>query len=272
MWVLLMLSRLEEKALILARRRPPGLFFYRRNFRFRNFGDELSPALVSAILRNKFPRAHWGVAPGQRKMLAIGSIMHFARDNDVIWGTGVNGKAARALHKFSTLDVRSVRGPRTREFLSELGIDCPAIYGDPALLVPRFLKAPKPFQEIKEFIVIPHYHDQAKFEGVENLVSPLQGYTEVLRNILSARKVISSSLHGVILAEAYGVPAVLVLPRQDEKKQFKYLDYYEGTMRNNMDIATSLEEAIRMKGACLPRDYSPEKLEEVFPADFYTKA
>lgn len=266
-----MLSRIEERVLILARRRPPGLFFYRRNFSFRNFGDELSPALVAAILRSKFPRADWGFAPRQRKMLAIGSIMHFARDNDVIWGTGVNGKAARDSHTFSTLDVRCVRGPRTREFLNEMGIDCPEIYGDPALLAPRFLKAPKPFREVKEFIVIPHYDDQAEFEGVENLVSPLQGPTEVIKHILSARKVISSSLHGVILAEAYGVPAVLVLPRRDEKKQFKYLDYYEGTMRNDMDIATSFDEAIRMKGASLPANYSLEKLEEVFPADFYTK-
>lgn len=267
-----MLNRLEEKMLILAGRRPPGLFFYRRHFRFRNFGDELSPVLVAAILRNKFPRANWGTSAGQRKLLAIGSIMHFARDNDVIWGTGVNGKAAREAHKFSTLDVRSVRGPRTREFLTELGIDCPAIYGDPALLAPRFLKTPKPYGEVKEFIVIPHYHDLADFEGVDNLVSPLQSHTEVLRNILSARKVISSSLHGVILAEAYGIPAVLVLPKPDENKQFKYLDYYEGTMRRDMDIACSFDEAIRIKGAGLPASYSPEKLEEVFPADFYTEA
>lgn len=267
-----MLSRLEDRVLLLARRRPPGLYFYRRNFRFRNFGDELSPALVAAILRTRFPQAEWGSPRGQKKMLAIGSIMHFAQDDDVIWGTGVNGKAADASHRFSSLDVRAVRGPRTRGFLLDRGIDCPAIYGDPALLAPRYLKPPRPFSVSKEFIVIPHYHDLAHFEGADNLVSPLQSYTQVLRNIVSARKVISSSLHGVILAEAYGVPAVLVLPKADEKKQFKYLDYYEGTMRSQVDIATSFEQAIRMKGGALPANYSSEKLEEVFPVDFYTKA
>ncbi|MEX2475915.1 polysaccharide pyruvyl transferase family protein [Marinobacter sp.] len=265
-----MLDLLEEKALILARQRPPGLFFFRRNFRFRNFGDELSPALVAAILRSNYPQAKWHLGANSKKMLAIGSIMHFAENSDVIWGTGVNGKAARSSYRFSSLDVRAVRGPRTRGVLYDMGIDCPAVYGDPALLVPKFLKIPRPQNNVRNFIVIPHYNDQDAFEGVDNLVSPLQSYREVIRQILSARKVISSSLHGIILAEAYGIPAVLVLPNPDEEKRFKYLDYYEGTGRHDMPIADSFDEALRLKGGGLPTDYSVNPLEDVFPSDFYT--
>lgn len=266
-----MLNELEEKILILAKRRPPGLFFFRKNFRFRNFGDELSPVLVAEILRNKFPRAKWGLARKQKSMLAIGSIMHFARDSDVIWGAGINGKIPSSSYKFRTLDVRSVRGPRTWQVLSDMGIESPKIFGDPALLAPRFLKRPKISSDVKKFIVIPHYDDQGYFEGVENLVSPLQPLHTALSSILSAKKVISSSLHGVILAEAYGIPAVLALPNFNSKKYFKYLDYYEGTLRRHIDVASNFDEAIKMEGSLLPSEFSLEKLEEVFPSDFYMK-
>jgi pyruvyltransferase len=266
-----MLNELEEKLLILARRRPPGLFFFRRNFRFRNFGDELSPVLVAAILRHKFPSAKWSLQHKSRNMLAIGSIMHFAKDFDVIWGTGINGKALENSYKFNSLDVRSVRGPRTWQFLLDMGIRSPKIFGDPALLAPKFLKRPRVYNKIRDFIVIPHYHDLNAFEGVDNLISPLQPLQTVLSDILSSKKVISSSLHGVILAEAYGIPAVLVLPNLEEEKYLKYLDYYEGTLRGYIDVASNFDEAIKMKGSRLPGKFSIAKLEAAFPSDFYTE-
>ena len=52
-----------------------------------------------------------------RKLLALGSILTYARNNDVVWGSAVNGKWLDLKHyKFTTLDVRAVRGPLTREF------------------------------------------------------------------------------------------------------------------------------------------------------------
>lgn len=266
-----MLSELEEKCLILSKRRPPGLFFFRKSFRFRNFGDELSPVLVAAILRHKYPDARWTLQRKQRNMLAIGSILHFAKNSDVIWGTGINGKIAEDSYGFSTLDVRSVRGPRTWQFLLEKGIASPKIFGDPALLAPKFLKRPTVNGKVSDFIVIPHYHDLKAFEGVDNLVSPLQPLRVVLHSILSSRKVISSSLHGVILAEAYGIPAVLLLPNFDEDKYLKYLDYYEGTLRERIDVASSFDEARNMKGSGLPSNFSLDRLEAAFPSDFYVK-
>lgn len=263
-----MLSRLEDKVLVLARRRPPGLFFYRRNFMFRNVGDELSPVIVSAILRQKYAGIGWRVGADKRKMLAIGSILHFALDGDVVWGAGVNGKIPRSSHRFSDLDVRSVRGPRTREFLMELGVECPCVFGDPALLAPKFLKRFNPYPDTCDFIFIPHCNDTTDYHEIKNLVSPIQNYKLVIRKILSAKKVISSSLHGIILAEAYGVPAVLIYPCCDET-EFKYLDYYEGTMRYNIEIAENFDEAIRMKGSRLPKEFSLQKVENSFPHDFY---
>lgn len=55
--------------------------------------------------------------------------------------------------------------------------------------------------------------------------------------------VISSSLHGIILAESYGVPAVLL--DTGNKNLFKYYDYYEGTGRNYVPIVKSIEEGLQ---------------------------
>ena len=49
-----------------------------------------------------------------RRLLAVGSILHLARDNDVVWGSGVHGKIVVRRHQFKQLDAREVRGPLTR--------------------------------------------------------------------------------------------------------------------------------------------------------------
>jgi pyruvyltransferase len=118
---------------------------------FTNFGDTLSEKIVERIVGhriattfNKSLRAD----SKKIKLLAIGSIIHMAEDNDVIWGSGVNGKhpnkTDKNFYRFSQLDVRAVRGPLTRQFLMDMGIKCPAVYGDPALLLPKLF--PGPFQ------------------------------------------------------------------------------------------------------------------------------
>src|SRR5258708_1018524 len=86
-----------------------------------NFGDFLSQVVGDLMLAKK------GITLGDEtkqncQLLAIGSILHFARDGAIIWGAGVNGKIPPADHRFRHLDVRAVRGPLTREFLIHRGI------------------------------------------------------------------------------------------------------------------------------------------------------
>lgn len=220
-------------------------YFIPKNFE-SNFGDSLSPKIVERIinkslLQNKNYR---------QQMLALGSILHFAKDNDVIWGSGRNGKIADDKHKFTNLDVRAVRGPLTRKFLLSKGIKCPEVYGDPALLMPLL------FPELKvnptfEYIVIPNINEMNEFKKFPNLVLPTQDCMSVVEKILKAKFVISGSLHGIIVAEAFGIPARLL--RITEKENiFKYQDYYCGTGRSNFRIAYSLEEAIKMGGEQKP--------------------
>ncbi len=102
-------------------------------------GDVLSPILVASILREQGRSISEMQGDGSR-LLAIGSILHFARTGDTLWGCGAAlGKVADEQHVFDSLDVRATRGPLTRDYLLSRGIDAPEVYGDPALLLPRFL-------------------------------------------------------------------------------------------------------------------------------------
>ncbi|MAL97820.1 MAG: pyruvyl transferase [Alteromonadaceae bacterium] len=250
---------------------PRGVHFFRKDYLIRNFGDELSPILVREVLRQhlslKVRDLH---ARSDRKLFAIGSILHFAKTGDFVWGSGVNGKVANEAHTFTSLDVRAVRGPLTRDYLLSRGVNCPPIYGDPALLLPHFMPAKSlPRRSPKDYIVIPNYNDLPLFEGERNIVSPLSPLRRVLSEIVSSKLVIASSLHGVILAEAYGVPAVLLMPEGHGEHIFKYRDYYAGTGRLEFPVASSIAEALKAGRANIP-EFDPEALLKAFPLDFYS--
>lgn len=181
----------------------------------------------------------------QNRLLAVGSILHFARDGDIIWGTGINGKVDLNLHRFKNLDVRAVRGPLTRDLLIRtFHIACPEVYGDPGLLMSLL------FPELQtnpqtEFIVIPNLNEISDYADLPNLVLPIEDCWEIVHKILTTKRVYSGSLHGIVVAESFGIPAILL--RITEKESlFKYRDYYEGTGRREFPIAYSLEEAFKM--------------------------
>ncbi len=85
--------------------------------------------------------------------------------------------------------------------------------------------------------------------------------------ILNSKFVISSSLHGIIIAEAYGIPARLLRITENEPL-LKYQDYYIGTNRPNFKFALSVEEALKMGGEP-PFECDLEKLYEAFPREFW---
>ena len=227
------------------------LFWWERPCGSPNIGDHLSLVIVRETLALQGRRLkEW--KPCGSRLLGIGSSMHFAQTNDCIWGTGVNGNVPDEGMAFEDLDVRAVRGPLTRERLLGRGIDCPEIYGDPALLTPQFLPEASLMGDREhdrtDCIVVPHYLDDAgTYAGFEEYVcSPRQFPTTFLRRLLEGRKIVSSSLHGLVLAEAYGRPAVFYDVGAG-RSRLKYDDYYRGTGRPRYPAASSIEEAMTME-------------------------
>jgi len=206
-----------------------------------NFGDELSRVLIERMI-HRTPKKSLENRP---RLLAIGSIVHFAKDGDTIRGSGINGKHLNKKdYPFKQIDIRAVRGPLTRNFLLELGFEVPEVYGDPALLLPYFFPEFKK-NPIREYLIIPHISEMHFFRPDPHVAYPTEPWHQIVQKIVESKKVISSSLHGVIVAEAFGIPAIL-LRLTDHEPLFKFIDYYQGTGRNTFNYARSIKETLHM--------------------------
>ena len=126
-----------------------------------NWGDDLNAIIMEYLSKKKLL-----ILPNNRltellqipNNLVIGSILTFyPLKNATIWGSGIINDTEIDNIQGKPKKVLAVRGPRTRKILLELGIDCPEIYGDPALLMPLFYKT----SQIKKYKlgIIPHMKD-----------------------------------------------------------------------------------------------------------------
>lgn len=247
--------------------------------RHNNFGDLLGPLVVRLMVEKALGRSDQlrATATGDRTLLTVGSVMHFAQDGDVVWGTGVNGKVRLDEHLFSDLSVRAVRGPRTRRWLMEhKSIEAPEVYGDPALLLPSLRPdlVAAAQQKSHSLTVIPNMNEMSRYRKHPAFFSPRRAVERVLLRIARSEAVVGSSLHAVILAEALGVPAALV--RSQAEAPLKYADYFEGTGRPDTVGFDDLDSAINWASshASRPTDqlagWDSTALSSAFPVDLWT--
>ncbi len=235
--------------------------------RKNNFGDLLGPLVVEKLLAlRSIP-----VASGRRaRLLSVGSIIHLSQDGDTVWGTGVNGKMSLEGVPVNTLDIRAVRGPLTREVLGQYGADVPEIFGDPALLLPALFPelVEMAHQKQHKLAVIPNLNETTLVSDCPDYVNPRGDTLSIVRRLITSEKIVSSSLHGIIIAEAFGVPCTFVQPRAEPL--FKYRDYFAGTGRSDVPVTQSFGEAVTHNASTLPElTFSNENLIAAFPYDLW---
>jgi hypothetical protein len=127
----------------------------------------------------------------------------------VVWGSGI----INANQQVKRATFLAVRGPETRNCLLKQGYEVPEIYGDPGLVMPRFFN-PK-VEQTHDLGIIPHYvdydrvKDQFKDDASVIVIDLMTTDIEVTtKTILRCKRIVSSSLHGLIIPHAYGIPAV----------------------------------------------------------------
>jgi pyruvyltransferase len=191
-----------------------------------NFGDALTPWLVRRITGEHpiFVRPD----DARSKYLVVGSILEYAVARCTVWGSGIIRRTDIVSPEAQLL---AVRGPLSRARAKECGAQCPEVFGDPALLLPRFYR---PSARRRRGVgVIPHYSDKPRMVGrfttsadlrLVDIQDPVES---VIEQIASCEVVASSSLHGLIVSHAYGVPALWVKFRDLEcGDDSKFEDYY----------------------------------------------
>lgn len=237
--------------------------------RVNNFGDLLGPVIVREVVKRSGRPTRQPNTHPEHRLFSIGSVLHFAADSDTVWGTGVNGKIAPDRHSFNELDIRAVRGPLTREFLRQKGIASPKIFGDPGLLINDLWGRDFFYVDSKRsnVLVVPNLNDFPSHDPSDiRVLNPQSPLEECIQRIASSDFVVGSSLHGIIIAEAFGIPARLVLPRHEAL--FKYEDYYRGSGRIRFTPASSVQHAIDLGGE-LPLVWNSADLLKAFPHDLW---
>src|SRR5690606_30498618 len=119
-----------------------------------NWGDDVSIVLVEH-LSGKRVIPYNRVLPSKPNFACIGSILTSRIDRkSIVWGSGVISSTHKMKH--IPAKVLAVRGPLTRAYLLERHIDCPEIFGDPALLFPYLYTPPAPQKKYRLGIICHH--------------------------------------------------------------------------------------------------------------------
>ncbi len=206
----------------------------------KNWGDKLNRYLAEKISgRRIMHRAEVYPVPGKKIHFWIGSHLATAlsQKDSVIWGAGFIS-ANIPFETTNNADIRAVRGWLSHGRLKDKGIKVPDVVGDAALLLPR-LYTPKTTKKYA-LGVIPHCFewDEPFFINAQNwgddvlVIDITGGIEEVVDQITSCKQILSSSLHGIICADSYGVPALWVHASDKPKGDgFKFLDYFSSVDR-----------------------------------------
>lgn len=217
-----------------------------------NVGDLANADLVSAI----------GGAPSYQTrdvhlphLLAVGSVMEWAQPSSIIWGAGVMDPV-RGIGGAVAQNIHAVRGALSLTCLHDHGISVDVPLGDPAFLLPRLLKIER--KSVPGRIgIVPHYVNQGDpffadlvHQGAQLLDVKTLKVRNFLEEMATCACVISSSLHGLIFAEALGVPNLWVASGDGvHGNGFKFRDWFS-TMRRPQ------REALRPQGASSLNDLS----------------
>jgi len=205
---------------------------------YLNLGDALSPVMVALCTSMDVMRVP--SASANPRLAAVGTIGHGMRGGEVwFWGTGcspyLNPAAKKPIVKEpfhppaeTKFHVYATRGPVSGRLLN--GDKPVGAFGDPVWLLPRFYK-PKiekkwklgvilhlselsdrafeahPRDALKRYDIPAELADQVKLINTVTEISP-KAMQERIDEILSCERIVSTSLHGMVYAESYGIPCL----------------------------------------------------------------
>lgn len=241
-----------------------------------NWGDELNKYLLEKITGKEVVRHTGGY---RNHLLGIGSVLGGATKQSVVWGSGLISDTARPRGRPQR--ICSVRGPMTRERLHSLNIDAPDIYGDPGILISRYYDVYK--SPIYKLGFVPHYteksHPVTKYlagKGVR-ILDIQKSTKEFVDDVRECENIISSSLHGLICADAYSIPNKWIkLTSQVLGEGFKFHDYYLGFGQNEVsplgrNDLNNVDSIVKKCRALKLNDSNLNNITGVFPNDLCSK-
>jgi hypothetical protein len=191
-----------------------------------NFGDALAPLLLERFADIE---VEWDTI-SHSSIASIGSILEHIPPlwDGYVLGSGKLFEFSRLHLHTKTATILAVRGP-----LSARGVHGSFALGDPGILANELIQ---PQEKKWDLGIVPHWQDDELAQKFSKLI-PAPFTTKVvtydgdplavLRDIASCRRIVTSSLHGMITADAFGIPRrVEICPKMErDGGDFKFRDY-----------------------------------------------
>lgn len=281
---------------------------------YLNWGDAMSPVMVALLTGAAIERVPF--RSERPRLAAVGTVAHGFSGGEVwFWGSGcsptLNPAAPPSVQRpyripeNTRLHVAATRGPATAALLGAGEADVP--FGDPVWLLPRFYRPA--VEKTHELGVILHLSELADRESEAHPRADLAAYrldggaggvrlintvTEIsadalrrwVDEVLACKRIVSTSLHGMVVAEAYGIPCLPLVrigkpgPRMVDLTRKsavdpRFLDLYRGLGQTRMPAydrsparPMDWEEVIRTIDArWAPKTLDEDRLMAALPVD-----
>ncbi len=200
-----------------------------------NFGDWLSPLIVSHFTDAKVMMQSPTKPTTSRHLFALGSIGRFIKSKSVVLGTGISSDDVELNRKAKYI---SVRGPLTAAVLRRSGGPEVTAFGDPGLVLSRIIPVERKktngrtafvrhFSHVSASVLLP-----SNFDELSVLMSRQEDIEKFVRKLSEYESVVTSAMHVMITCQSYGIPCALVTFEGYEENVhgsgMKYEDYALG--------------------------------------------
>ena len=252
--------KLKNRFSLFRNSRPIKLYYYRhKDPLLKNFGDELSKEIVEKLSGRKVAWAN----VNECGMVSIGSVLHYvlqrkSKNKVVVWGSGLMFDDSSIRYKSKLNKFHLVRGKLSAKNLN-LKINK---FGDPGLIVDQLYR---PSKNRKKVGIVPHYVDKqnpitekiSKNKDIK-IINVLDSPAEVISEIAACELIISSSLHGIITAHSFGIPAYWIeFSDMVAGDGFKFRDYYSIFEKEPLKIEKNVLNNLIKKADDLINRYEP---------------
>jgi pyruvyltransferase len=244
---------------------PIKLYWWRE---LPNFGDDLAARVVEHLTGRSVEHAECDKAD----MVGLGSILRMVAempsraDPIHVWGSGyLTGN--QQLVAPSRIRVHALRGELTRRRLGWRAI----ALGDPGLLAASLLDT-RPPQRHPVGIIGHHTHyprpEWSRILARNPHALAIDGRRPalpVIRDIASCKVILSSSLHGLVVADSLGIPSCWVeLSRSLCESDWKFIDYFSVLPRADPGpVFLRLDSDLEQLAEDVLRRYEPPEVARV---------
>jgi len=232
-------------------------------YNYPNIGDIMNPMVIHDLFHMEAVEEKHIKA----EMIAIGSVLDRLLVNGKVavslakmnvdadkkkkihvWGTGFMYEYKEKQEWIRPVEIHALRGALSAEVVSKIqGKPCNVVLADPGLLASKLVR--EKVEKKYEIGIIPHYVDaqepvfQQMKEKYPNsiIINVKDEPMEVLKQIASCKCTVSTSLHGLIISDSFGIPNQwCVVSNRILGDNYKFRDYYSsfGVEPHMVDLRT----------------------------------